>query len=324
MNHNIKITLLIISMFIVTQLIALYVVNFYSPIVVVNNVQTNVVNPNKLPLGLEPPPMNQQIGTWQTLIYIVPSFIIAILLFFMLTRLKAEVILKGWFFIVVAIALSVSLIPFLPKLNYAWAVALFIAFFLTFFKVYRRNLFVHNLTELLIYPGIAAIFVAILSIPERPNSGVYSVVVLLVLISVYDIWAVWHSGIMQKMAKYQINKLKIFSGFFVPYASKAVREKMKRMKRLGKRNSKVKVNVALLGGGDVVFPAITAGVVLRRFGFEKISGLSIPLASIIVITGATLGLGFLLFFSKKKKFYPAMPFISAGIFVTLGLCYLLF
>jgi hypothetical protein len=35
---------------------------------------------------------------------------------------------------------------------------------------------------------------------------------------------------MQKMAKYQIQKLNIFSGFFVPYASKKVKDKIKFLK----------------------------------------------------------------------------------------------
>ena len=47
-----------------------------------------------------------------------------------------------------------------------------------------------------------------------------TVIILLVVISIYDMWAVWKSGIMQKMAKYQMDELKIFSGFYVPYASK--------------------------------------------------------------------------------------------------------
>jgi hypothetical protein len=72
------------------------------------------------------------------------------------------------------------------------------------------------------------------------------------------------------------------------------------------KNKKVKANVAILGGGDVVFPIITAGVMLVQFGF---------LAALFVIIGATLGISYLLFVAEKKKFYPAMPFISAGIFL---------
>ena len=76
----------------------------------------------------------------------------------------------------------------------------------------------------------------------------------------------------------------------------------------------VKINVAILGGGDVVFPIIVSGVVLKTWGVCPAIG---------VILGALLGLGTLLFFSEKKKFYPAMPFISTGIFLAMGISYLL-
>jgi presenilin-like A22 family membrane protease len=119
-------------------------------------------------------------------------------------------------------------------------------------------------------------------------------------------WAVWKSGIMQKMAKYQMNELKIFSGFFIPYISKKVRMGLKGLSKSELKKKKIKANVAILGGGDVVFPVITAGVMLKDFGLWP---------AIFVIIGAALGLSYLLFFAEKKKFYPAMPFITAGIFL---------
>jgi len=78
---------------------------------------------------------------------------------------------------------------------------------------------------------------------------------------------------------------------------------------------KVRMNVAILGGGDVIFPIIAAGVMLKTLGL---------FSAIFVIIGAAIGLSYLLFFSEKKKFYPAMPFISAGIFAGIGLSYLVF
>jgi len=72
----------------------------------------------------------------------------------------------------------------------------------------------------------------------------------------------------------------------------------------------VKVNVAILGGGDVVFPIIVAGVVLRQFSL-------IP--ALIVAVCATLALAGLFYISEKGKFYPAMPFISMGCFIALGI-----
>jgi presenilin-like A22 family membrane protease len=323
MKHILKITLLILLMFVATQFIGLYVVNYYSPIKVVNNVQQNVTVPNLLPYGLEPPPVTHEADFWTTYFpSILFAFVIAIVLFFILTKFKAAIVLKGWFFIVVIIALSVSLVSFFPSSSLIFIlISLAVAVPLAFFKIFRQNFLIHNITELFIYPGIAAVFVALLSSPENPNRGIYAIIALLILISIYDMWAVWHSGIMQKMAKYQINKLKIFSGFFVPYVSKKMRLEMKKMKKSGKKK-KVQVNIAILGGGDVIFPIIAAGIVLRRFGFINILGLNVPLASILITLGATLGLGYLLFFSEKKKFYPAMPFISLGIFLALGICYL--
>ena len=80
------------------------------------------------------------------------------------------------------------------------------------------------------------------------------------------------------------------------------------------KNKKIKVSVAILGGGDVVFPIILAGVVLRTLGF-------IP--ALIISIGATAALATLFYYSEKGKFYPAMPFISAGCFVGLAIAYLI-
>ena len=79
-------------------------------------------------------------------------------------------------------------------------------------------------------------------------------------------------------------------------------------------SKKIKVNVAILGGGDIIFPIITAGVMLNTLGLTS---------ALFVIAGATLGLASLFMFSEKKKFYPAMPFISGGIFLGIILSYLI-
>jgi len=130
-------------------------------------------------------------------------------------------------------------------------------------------------------------------------------------------YAVWHAGFMQKMAKYQIQKLKVFSGFFIPYMGKKQRQiiaKAAKSKSKKEKDRKVKVSVAILGGGDVVFPIILAGVVLMHLGLIQ---------ALLISVGATVALAGLFYLSKKGKFYPAMPFISAGCFVGLGLAYLI-
>lgn len=306
MKHTVKITILILAMFILTQFIGMYVVNYYSPVRVVAGHAMNVSSPI-LPFGLNPPQPTQASDYASFFSGIIIAFVIAILLFFMFTKFKINVVLRLWFFVVVALALSVSLIAIFSI--QASLIALGIGIVLAFIKMYGKNFFIHNLTELLIYPGIAAIFVPLLN--------VWTAIIFLLLISAYDMWAVWHSGVMQKMAKYQINTLNIFSGFFIPYASKKVQSQVKSWKKtLSKtqlKKKKIKINVAILGGGDIVFPIITAGVMLATLGI---------VSAIFVIAGAALGLGYLLFVAEKKQFYPAMPFITAGIMAGIVLSYL--
>jgi len=113
-----------------------------------------------------------------------------------------------------------------------------------------------------------------------------------------------------------IEKLRIFSGFFIPYMSKKDKEKLERARKSKTKKGKkvnVGINVAILGGGDVVFPLLLSGVVLRELGL---------LPSLIIALGATVALGLLFYLSEKGKFYPAMPFISAGCLVALGIAFL--
>ena len=176
-------------------------------------------------------------------------------------------------------------------------VALIIALPLTFFKIFKRNILVHNATELLVYPGLAAIFVPILN--------VWTIIVLLLIISVYDMYAVWKSKFMVGLAKYQIQNLKIFTGFFIPYLTKNQLLNYRKAKVKGKK-SRVKVSLAILGGGDVAFPLVFAGVMLRTAGL-------VP--ALIIVAFSTIALMALFAYSRKGKFYPAMPFITAGCLI---------
>jgi presenilin-like A22 family membrane protease len=248
------------------------------------------------------------------LISFVFSLIIAISLIFLLIKINAKFILRIWFLIVSILALGISFTAVLPGIKYASLIGLAVAVPLGILKIYRNSTLIHNITEIFIYPGIAAVFVPILSLTTA--------IILLVVISIYDMWAVWKSKIMQKMAHFQMNELNILGGFMIPYASKKTREKIKNLKAKYKsrkelekqaKKSRIKINLAILGGGDVAYSILAAGVVLKTWGL-------VP--SIITVAGAFLALAGLLFFSEKKKFYPAMPFITSGIFLALIVNYL--
>lgn len=307
MKHKLSITLILLSMFLVTQLIGLFVVQVYSPSTITNPITGKISHTQvPLPFGLQ----ESQNASTPTFSSLILSFALAFALIFILTKYKWKMIIRLWFFFVVILALAISLNAIFEHFSIANAsfIALLIATPLSFLKIFKPNLYLHNITELLIYPGIAAVFVPILT--------VYSIIILLILISIYDAWAVWKSGIMQKMAKFQMDELKIFGGFLLPSASQKVKAQIKNLKIKYKnkempssvKKKKFKVNLAILGGGDVIFPIITAGVFMRAYGI-------IP--AIFIIVGSLAGLLSIFLFSKKGKAYPAMPYITTGIFLGL-------
>src|SRR3990167_4524479 len=175
MKHNVKITLILLLMFVVAQFIGLYVVDYYSPVKVVEGNVVNVTAPD-LPFGLETPELKEKKDFNYAFVSILLAFVISISLLLFLTRLNAEFFLRLWFFLVIVIALVISFNVFISKTGFlpnnlefiswnfpiSWAVALAISFPLAYIKIYKRDFFVHNMTELIIYPGIAAVFVPIL------------------------------------------------------------------------------------------------------------------------------------------------------------------
>ena len=185
------------------------------------------------------------------------------------------------------ISLGVTINAFLryTSLTNVSIISLAVAVLLAFFKVFKSNFYIHNLTEILIYPGIAVIFISILT--------PLSIIALLVLISFYDMWAVWSSGIMQKMAKFQMNELKIFGGFLVPLVSDKVKTQITKLKLKYKnkkipssiKNKKFKVKLAILGGGDIIFPIITAGVFMWAYQQQSLFGVGGIIPALFIIGG---------------------------------------
>lgn len=314
MKHELKITLLIAVLFLITQLIGLGVVYYY------------ISDSHILPYGMEPPQetttlcSNMQECLISSLILSV-SFALIILLMVFLIKLKSIRIMKYWFFIIVIIGLGTTFSVVFSELGLEYYVSTIpilstlIAIVLSYFKVFKKNLYVHNITEVMIYPGIAAIFASMFNLSF--------IIIFLILLSIYDMWAVWKSGLMQKIAKFQINKLGLLGGFLIVYSNKKMKDKIKLLKQRYKgkkipgsivKKYNLRVNLAILGGGDVIFPIIATGVF-----FKYTSSL---LAAFLVMVGAFLALSCILLYGKKKKDYPAIPYLTTGIFAAMLLYYL--
>ncbi|RMD45223.1 hypothetical protein D6829_02850 [Candidatus Pacearchaeota archaeon] len=295
MKHKLSITLILLGMFLVTQIIGIIVVGSYEP------------HGKDLPFGLKNPSQESN----PSFVSIIISFLIAFGLVFALMKLRLSIVIRAWFLFVVALSLGISINALIKgHVQNSQLISIIIAFFLAFWKIMKPGILIHNLTELFIYPGIAAVFVPLLT--------PVTIIFLLLLISFYDMWAVWKSGVMQKMAKFQIEELNIFGGFLISSASKKVKKEIAKIrqkykgKKIPKRiaNKKFKVNLAILGGGDVIFPIIASGVFAKNFGL---------LPAIFITIGAFLALTYLMFRTEKGKSYPAMPYISLGILAAISI-----
>jgi presenilin-like A22 family membrane protease len=349
MKHEFRVTLIIVSMFLISQLLGLMILNSYDIYYGKTAEQEGVVQPEASFIHETVPPqveIKTALDVTQIMISIIVAVALATFLFLLLSKIKITMIFKLWFTIVVFICLTLSFSLFIypwiggefitisgKSVSLAEFLAIPLAAIFTYYKIFKRNLIAHNFSEIFIYPGLAVVFL--------PFVNLIVAALLLVAISIYDMWAVWKSKHMIKLAKFQINHLKLFTGFFFPYVSKKElakvqqvkaleKKKIRELKKKGKVDKKklekemekelkklnVKAQVAALGGGDVAFPLIFAGAVM--FAYES------AFAALLIVLGSAAGLLYLLYKSEKGKFYPAMPFISAGCFLGLFLVWLIF
>ena len=290
MKHTLKITLMLILLFFLSQIVGLAITNQY--IDHEKTAETGVTTWEELPYDMERPPVEES----SSFIYILIAVILGTGLLMLLIKFNRINIWKFWFFLSVVFCLTIALKPFMRQ-----EIALAISFVLALFKIVRPNIFIHNITEVFIYGGMAAIFVPIMNL--------YAVFMLLLLISVYDMYAVWKSKHMVKLAKFQTSS-KVFAGLSIPYKM----PKKEAKKKAGKVVKIEKIKTAILGGGDIAFPLIFAGVVMKNTNF---------LTSLIIPVFVSAALLILLTKSEKDKFYPAMPFLSLGCLAGYGFILLL-
>ncbi len=292
MKHAFHIVLMLAFTFFLTQFIGLTVVSKYIDVEATR--ATGELKWQELPevagIRFERPEIKETRAPW----YLFAAIIVGTLLLLFLIKLKSLLLVKAWFFLAMGVTLFVSFGAFLP----GWLAAL-IGFGLALLRLLRPSLLVHNITEVFIYGGLAAIFVPVLN--------VIAAALLLLLLSLYDMYAVWKSKHMIKLATFQA-KSRVFVGLVFPSRLKEISKVPKKLKTKGK------IPVAVLGGGDMGFPLLFAGAVMKKLGFAP---------SLLVPAFATMALILLLVLGKKGRFYPAMPFLSLGCATGYGVALLL-
>ena len=164
---------------------------------------------------------------------------------------------------------------FIGFLMYAVPILVLIYYF-RFAGIYGRNI-----TNILIFSAIAEIIASLL--------GVVPSLILIGVIAIYDYIAVFVTKHMVTLAK-ALAGSPMFSG--IEFMAK--KEKMR----------------FVLGGGDLVFPAVV-------FDAFMLNGMA--LAAAAAGAGAIIGLLVLMLLGKKNKAYPAMAVIAPMQFLFLGL-----
>lgn len=290
MKHSLSITLILLGIFLLAQFIGLGIL--YQYIDPVKSQETGETKFKDLPIG-ERPPVDER----TSFIPVIIAILLGTGVMLLLIKFNLALVSKLWFLTAVIISLSTAWAAFIP-VEIAFVGALIFAVW----KIFKPNVWVHNFTELFIYGGLAAIF--------APLFNLFSISVLLILIAGYDAYAVWKSKHMITLAKSQ-TEAKVFAGLLIPYA---LGKRAKATPKIQTSLPKIKVRTAILGGGDIGFPLIFAGVVLKEWGLWQ---------SLVIPFFALAGLALLLYYAEAKKFYPAMPFIGAGCFVGLAVVWVM-
>lgn len=249
-----------VTLFLVCEFFGLYVTNFYSV--------------TELPYGIEPP----EVSDVDAVLYLLFAIIFMTVVLLLLQKFNLAKFIKIWFGLAFLLCVSMSLSVFFGD----W-LAILGAFILLVLKAKESDLYVHNVSEVLVYGGVASVFVPIL--------GLSSIVVLLLIISVYDFLSVFVTRHMIALAEGQ-REMGIFSGLLLKYKDES----------------------AVLGGGDIAFPLLFASVAMRDFG-------AIP--AIFSVYGAALGLILLVVLGKRDRYYPALPSLTLGTLLGFALSLLL-
>ncbi|MBT3721039.1 hypothetical protein HN789_06445 [archaeon] len=326
MKHTLKVTLFLLVIFFTAQIVGLFLVSetIYPQMDDKGEIATDNTGNIVIEYDLDSEPPFETSGN---LTYLVVMIFVGTALVLLMNRFKLFKVWKAWFYIAIFGALFLALKRIMPDLP-----AMIISIILAYLKVFKPNVFVHNISEIFIYGGIATVLYRWFTVPFA--------IAMLVIISVYDMIAVWKLKHMITLATAQADQ-KMFAGILLPYnkaKSKQKKSKKKSKLKLPKFKTKKllapipkkiqatqKVRSAILGGGDVAFPLVFAAAIMNDM-IIKAGPYSSHLAfivakqnaffiSIIISIFAAIALFLLFLKSEKGKFYPAMPFISAGCIV---------
>jgi presenilin-like A22 family membrane protease len=300
-KHSFPITALLVGLFLIAQIVGVALLSL--------DIQEVRQEDGKLFVEHRAVALGERPETegFSSFLYLLLGVAIGTALVLLLIKFSAFRLWKIWFLIAIWISTTIALGVILPA-----TIAVILCLILAVWKVFWPNPVVHNVTEIFMYAGLAVLLVPIFTL--------FWIIMLLLVVSVYDIIAVWYSKHMVVMAEAQ-TKSNLFAGLYIPKTGST--PKIEAVPQPKGQNSPLKTSAAILGGGDIAFPLLFSGVAMDWLIVNHQSQLSAFFGTLIITLFATVALALLFYYAKKDKFYPAMPFLTAGCLVGLGILMLL-
>ncbi len=308
MKHNKIIILTIIFFFILTQVLGIIVLEKAKT---QNNTQNNFYDFKDIQTSFD----------WNIIIAIILGLTIGFLMMKIIIKTKQKNLWIILYYYITYTLLYTTLSVFINKTS-----SIIITLTLLLIKNFKKTpQIIKNFIEILFYPAFALLFSPILT----PILGI----IVLILISFYDMYMVWKSKEMIKLAEFQLNTK--FTGILIEYEDKekqkekeekTTRIKENKITKIERKNTKEQKNKettktkekiektnlqkdkqnfnvrkAILGGGDLAFTTMFTGTIYLNLGIKL---------AILTIIFSTVGLTYLFLKSEKGKMYPAMPYIT--------------
>lgn len=222
-------------------------------------------------------------------LYLVGLVVVATFLMLMLYKYRFGSLITVWFYSALGMTLLLFFLSFLPII-----IGIAVMAVLLTLRIKSKNLWTRNIVDIFSYAGAGAFFGTMI--------GPIPAAIFLGVLALYDFVSVYYTGHMISLAEEGMGS-DTFMGVIYPKEDESVEDiEFKKQEDVEEDDAK-KINIGVLGGGDIIVPMIFSISLLPSFG---------AVSSFLSSAGALAGLYFLFEMMEEEKFYPAIPFIATG------------
>lgn len=235
-------------------------------------------------------PVPPRMETFPSIVWFLAAFLIATSLMLILMKyFKGKLFFSSAFAFLVFIGSEAVFSIFVPPY---WSIALAVAVVAARFL--WPSVLTQNIAIILAVAGVGAQLGILLTVP--------AIIILLIVLSVYDVWAVFKSKHMIKMFKGMMQRGAAMA-LVIPESLKHITKPMQSV-QTEKLKAVPTKRFMMLGTGDLAFPLVFAVAALEYSLLSAIGVILGALAGILVIH--------ILIIQKKFTALPALPPIAAG------------